>query len=448
MSNSLVFMNMLKGKPAAPTAKPDENPALEADSIEMLAAEGGERLEEISRVIDEASRELLKLDQARAALESLTEPLRAEFKARIKDNAQLASVNSKLGLTQNRLNEREAELKQALARATELEANLNATMESNELLTATKQSCERDIIELRTALQELRAENEELKVERQISLNSQTSLGIENASLAARVAQYVTFERESAGQKEKLEDENARALSEVDTLRRRCEQVRTEAMESERRAGEMEYALKSVTEERSVLEAQLATLRAESGRNSSDYQAAEALKLTEIQKLKDSLEDALARSARLESARETRAGELQAITEERASLIRTLSAKDLELNQLRSRADNLDSAMGELRARMSDVESARATAITRAETLAKENSVLESRADRAEMGLISRMAAFKNLTDSFEDHKARANQEVQELSGLVARQKTELGMMRGALESSKRSKLLSAERDQ
>jgi crescentin len=170
--------------------------------------------------------------------------------------------------------------------------------------------------------------------------------------------------------------------------------------------------------------------------------------LTEIQKLKDSLEDAQARSARLETARETRAAELQAITEERASLIRTLSAKDLELNQLRSRADNLDSAMGELRARMSDVESARATAITRAETLAKENSVLESRADRAEMGLISRMAAFKNLTDSFEDHKARTNQEIQELSGLVARQKTELGMMRGALESSKRSKLLSPERDQ
>ena len=216
MSNSLVFMNMLKGKSAALTAKPDENPALEADSIEMLAAEGGERLEEISRVIDEASRELLKLDQARAALESLTEPLRAEFKARIKDNAQLASVNSKLGLTQNRLNEREAELKQALARATELEANLNATMESNELLTATKQSCERDIIELRAALQELRSENEELKVERQISLNSHSALGIENASLSARVAQYVAYEREAAAHNQKLEEENARVLSEVD----------------------------------------------------------------------------------------------------------------------------------------------------------------------------------------------------------------------------------------
>ncbi|OXE35650.1 MAG: hypothetical protein CGW95_12640 [Phenylobacterium zucineum] len=439
---------MLKGKSAAPPAKAENLPAVEDDNMEILAAQDGERLEEISRVIDEASRELLKLEQARSALEALSEPLRAEFKARIKDNAQLASISSKLGLTQSRLNERESELKQALARLGEVEAQLNATTEANALLTAAKQAGERDIIELRAAIQSLRTECEELKVEKQISLNAQSAMTLENASLSTRVAQYVAYEREWSAHREKLEDENARALSEVETLRRRCEQVRAEAMESERRANETEYALKNLSEERSVLEAQFATFRAEAGRNSSDYQAAEALKLTEIQKLKDALEDALARCTRLEAAREARAAELQSVTEDRASLVRTLSAKDLELNQLRSRAENLDATVSELRARLSDVESARATAITRAETLAKENSVLESRADRAEMGLISRMAAFKNLTDSFEDQKTRFNQEIQELSGHVARQKTEIGMLRGALESSKRSKLLSTDWDQ
>lgn len=447
MSNSLVFMKMLKGKPVPSAPQSGDVVVQEDDSFETLVAEGGERLEEISRVISDASRELLKLEQARTSLEALTEPLRAEFKARIKDNAQHASVTSRLGLTQNRLAEREGELKLALARASELEAQLSQATEANEQLTAAQVANDREIMDLRGTVQALRSEVEELKIERQTSLNTHSAMTIENASLSARVAQYVANERDIAAQKERLEEENVRVLSEVETLRRRFEQIRAETADTERRASELEYALKGVNEEKSVLESQFATFRTEAGRNSSDYQAAESQKLTEIQKLKDTLEDALARSARLDAAREARTAELQAITAERATLMRSLSAKDVELNQVRSRSENLDEAVNELRARLMEVETARAAAIARADTLAKENSVLESRADRAEMGLISRMAAFKNLTDSFEDQKARSAREIQELSGFVAQQKTEIGMLRGALESSKRSSLFSSDRD-
>jgi chromosome segregation ATPase len=156
--------------------------------------------------------------------------------------------------------------------------------------------------------------------------------------------------------------------------------------------------------------------------------------------VKDKLEDAQSRSARLEAAREVSIGELQALTADRAELLRLAASRDVEVGQLKKRIQGAEAANEDARRQCTDLEMARAAAVLRSDTLAKELTAMEARIARSDLLIDQKSDEIATLQTSREELKARLSHGNQELQGVIAQQKSEISMLRGALEASKRAK--------
>lgn len=434
------LLTLIKGRRAARPAPAQEGGGPEKIQIERAFQEDGERLEHISGVIEEAADGLARLEGLRTALDGLKGPLRAEFKARLKENARAASLSAQLSASLARLTEAEGEHKAASRRLDETLQKAAKLEESLEQQTAGRLAAETEVLELRPALAQASSRLDEVSRELARQREENALLEIARNALSNQIGTLTVAQGELKVRADQLREEHVATTDQLAAARKRYEETRAEAVRFERAADDLAFTLAAERDRVAALETQLAAAKAEAGRSIAALQATEDQRRTEMAELKDRLMDAQSRSARLESVRESSMAELQALTSERADLMRQLAAREVDIGQLKKRVESCESAIEDSRRQCTDLELARSAAVLRADALAKEVTALEARLARSDLQIEQKSGEIAALQAAREELKGRMLHGHDELQAVIARQKSEISMLRGALGASKRAK--------
>ncbi|MDR3511927.1 MAG: hypothetical protein P4L73_09845 [Caulobacteraceae bacterium] len=434
------LLTLIMGRRATRPAPVADLAGPEQAQIERAFQEDGERLEHIASIINDVADDLGRIEALRLSLENLKGPIRSEFRARLKENARAASLSAQLFTALARLADSEAEHKAAARQLEETLHKAGRLEEVVEQLTAARLAAETEVLELRPALAQSASELDEMGRELAQQREDHAVLEIANTALKSQVENLVRAQGDLKGRADQLHEDLVLANDQLAGARKRYEETRADAVRFERIADDLTFALAAERDRVAALEAQLAAARAESGRTIAALQATEDQRRAELAELKDRLEDAQSRCARLEAVRETSVVELQALTAERADLLRIVAARDVDVGQLKKRLESHETAKEEARRQCVDLEMARSAAVLRADVLAKEVTNLEARLARTDLAVEQKSGELAALQASREQLKVRLLHDNQELQGVVAQQKSEISMLRGALGATKRSK--------
>jgi chromosome segregation ATPase len=434
------LVTLIKSRRSLRPAPSVEHSSSEKIQIDRGFQEDGERLEHISVVIGEAAKDLERLEELRTLLESLRGPLRAEFKVRLKENARAAGLSAQLNTTTTRLAETEVELK---AMGRRLDESLQKSQQFEDALeqeSAVRLAAETEVLKLRPALGQVSARLDDTARDLTKQREENGLLEISNTSLSNQITNLSADKSALKARVDQLNDEYVTVSDQFVAAQRRYEEIRAEAGRFERTIDDLTFALTAERDRVAALEAQLTAVKAEAGRNIAALKAAEDQRRAELANLRDKLDDAQSRSARLEAIREASIGEMQALAAERAELLRLAASRDVEIGQLQKRIQGAEAANEDARRQCADLEMARAAAVLRSDTLAKGLTAMEARIARSDLLVEQKSDEIVALQTSREEIKVKLLHGNEELQGVIAQQKSEISMLRGALDAGKRGK--------
>jgi chromosome segregation ATPase len=399
-----------------------------------------DRLQRIAVVIENVVGELGRVEHLRMLLEALRDPISSEFDAQMKSIAQTAELRHRLSSTAARLGELEAEQKAVKEQFQEARTRLERSGTDLEDHFSARQAAEQELAETRPALAQARSQVEELS--RRVSEQEArcSNLEIANESLSVQFEKTAFVNKDLSNQLEQLHHDFVSASDQLADTRNRAEAAQVRALRAERVVEDLNGALSAERERVAGLEGKIQTIQASANRMITSMLEKDDERLVEIATLRNRLGDVQTRCASLEEAREKSVAELQGLNAERGSLSRDLSAREVELIQVRNRLESLERALDEVRRRASDVEAARLVAVQRGDGLAKQLTSLESRSVRSEVALEQKVAEIEALRSANGELKSQLSTTSEELNRTIVQQKSEIDMLRSALNAVQKTK--------
>lgn len=427
------LVTLVMGKNAGYRAAPSRPVTSHDDLPPPTPREDGERLQRIAVIVESVADELTRMEALRQQLQALREPISAEFDAQMKAIAQTAELGHRLSSTSVRLADKEASHAALKEQMRERLVKLEQTTAALEAQTSARHAADSEVAELRPALAQVNLQIEALR--RRLSERDAecSDLQIEKKSLIGQIETLTGLNKELSSRSEQLQHDFAGANDQLADVRKRAEAVQVRALRAERVADDLNATLSVERDRVAELESRAQASQEVANRTIAALQAKDDERLVEIAALRNKLGDVQTRCASLEEAREKSVAELQGLNAQRSGLVRDLAARDVEMLQLKNRAQGLEAGLEESRRRVADVDAARTVAVQRADGLAKQVTSLEGRSARSDVLIEQKTAEVASLRALNDELKTKLSATTQDLQGVIVQQKSEIEMLRGAL---------------
>lgn len=413
-------------------------PSIQEDRSEILLIDDGQDmptspLQVLANAIQKASQDLHQLDEIRLKLESLRAPISVEFENRVVDNNRLAQLTSELRTTRARLAEAEGAAQRAAERGRDLDmqvvtlsgefdrarVSLAAATEALERLRPEHQEALAQIEELRTRAIAYAGEVFDLKTDKDY-LTRQLEVA-ESARAAGEALLARTREVQA--------DLEARAEGAL----KRLEQTSAENISLERSISELKVITAGEQERAAELTTQLAAARAEARLSHETLKEHSEASRQEIKELRNKLEEAAARSKRMQQLHNELSASQTATLDEKSKLQRDLASIQAENRQMTQRIEVLETWLADWRRRFGDVDAARLVAVDRSEELSVALAQSDAHAKRLEGMVEQKSNELEEFGRTTEAEHNRLRSEVAELKSALSQARAELKMMRASL---------------
>lgn len=401
---------------AAETVKPEP-------SAELMAGDIGERFETIQNSLDQMAELAEKMRGLEPLLGEMRQPLADEFKSRKADYLELINLRASARESGERGEAATLEVRRLTAALADAEGRLEELEAVRADQTTAAQDARLEIDRLRNALSQAEAHASSLLAADRETAQRIKQMEQDQAELRKQIQEVETFRNEAETGRTRAVRDHTLASDENAALKRRMEEVATEAARLARVEASLEAQLSS---ER----ARAAGEQSEAGRAMRALEAQGETARSEASALQVRLDTTTARADRLEllnvdiSTRLSETERAHQVADRRAIELQTL------LDRAQDRIRVLDAAAEEARTRHSSMEAARLAAVDRAETLS--NTMVG-----AEKALVRSADRVVKLQMQLSALQVEKDSEIQGLS-------EQLGTMRSNLEGARAEAAMAA----
>ena len=436
--NLIQLLTRQKSSVIATPAMAYTQPAPEEERGEALLIDDGQDMpaspmQVLANAIQKASQDLHQLEEVRLKLESLRAPISVEFENRVVDNNRLAQLTSELRTTRARLAEAEGNAQRAAERGRDLDMQVDTL--SGELdrarvsLAAATEALER----LRPEHQEALAQIEELRTHTIAYSGEVFDLKTDKEYLSRQLEVAETARAAGESLLARTREVQAEMEARAEGALKRLEQSTAENISLERSISELKVITAGEQERAAELATQLAAARAEARLSAETLKEHTETSRQEIKELRTKLEEAAARSKRMQHLHNELSASQTSTLDEKSKLQRDLASVQAENRQMTQRIEVLENWLADWRRRFGDVDSARLVAVDRSEELSVALAQSDAAAKRIEGMLEQKSNELEEVGRANEAEQNRQRSEIGELKSALSQTRAELKMMRASL---------------
>lgn len=436
--NLIQLLTRQGGKPGSTPLVLETPMVLEDEKTEALLIDDGQEmpsspLQVLANSIQRASQDLQSLDEIRLRLESLRAPIAVEFENRVVDNNRLAQLTSELRTTRARLAEAESSSQRGAERGRDLD--MQVVTLSGELdrarvsLAAASEALER----LRPEHQEALAQIEDLRTHAIAYSSEVFDLKTDKEYLSRQLEVAETARANGEALLARTREVQAEMEARAEGALKRLEQSTAENISLERSIAELKVVTAGEQDRAAELATQLAQARAEARLSQETLKEQTESSRHEIKELRTKLEEAAARSKRMQQLHNELSASQTAMLDDKSKLQRDLASTQSENRQQAQRIEVLEGWLADWRRRFGDVDAARLVAVDRSEELSTALAQSDANAKRLESMAETRSNELQEAGRANEAEQNRLRSEIAELRSSLSQARAELKMMRASL---------------
>ena len=400
----------------------------------------GVRYETIHGGLDSISRVVEHLRAIEPLLSEIRAPVAEEFEARRSEHAELISLRAAFEQASRQLTLVQAEERELSAKLAASDAALVESDARRQALDVALEDGALEIDRLRNGLLQ-----SDLKVGGlEASLRDATARGEHLAqdveTLRVQTQDIDARRGEAEAALARANQQSALQVEELATLKKRLEQAGSDVARLSRVETELEAQVAAERARLLAAENALATFQSDSARVIRGLEAQVEAGRTEVSALQTRLETATGRADKLEEMNGQISAKLNESSAQQQAVERRAGDLNVALERALERVRNLEDEVEDLRGRHAGVDTARATAIERADQLAKTVGAHEKALKRAEERAAQLRTRFEAMQASQDEVRRQHEDKVAELQTEIERIRSEAALAEGALESARRDR--------
>ena len=400
----------------------------------------GQRYETIHGGLDSIGRVMEHLKAIEPLIAEIRGPVSQEFEARRAEHAELIAVRSNLDQAQRQIALIQAEEREVSARLAAAETALGESEARRQTQDAALEDNALEIDRLRNALlqSDLKVSSLDASLRDATARIEHLVQDVEGLRIQAQDIDARRGDAEAA--LARANQDNALLGEEAATLKKRVDQAGLDLARLSRIETDLEAQLAAERARVQAVENALAAHQTDSGRTIRGLESQVEANRAEISALQTRLETATGRADKLEEMNGQISARLADSSAQQKAVERRAGDLNVALERALDRIRALEEEADGLRQRHAGVDTARATAIERADQLAKsavaQEKALKRAEDRAQQ-LRARLDAMQEAQDQARrDHEAK----VAELQATIERLTSEAALAEGALEAARRDR--------
>ncbi|MCY1645986.1 crescentin [Caulobacter sp. SL161] len=436
----LLSKNSRETKNGKPTVLGDEARA-EAMQHQIESTQAiGQRYETIHGGLDSIGRVMEHLKAIEPLIAEIRGPVSQEFEARRAEHSELIAVRANLDQAQRQIALIQAEEREVSARLAAAETALGESEARRQTQDAALEDNALEIDRLRNALlqSDLKVSSLDASLRDATARIEHLVQDVEGLRIQAQDIDARRGDAEAA--LARANQDNALLGEEAATLKKRVDQAGLDLARLSRIETDLEAQLAAERARVQAVENALAAHQTDSGRTIRGLESQVEANRAEISALQTRLETATGRADKLEEMNGQISARLADSSAQQKAVERRAGDLNVALERALDRIRALEEEADGLRQRHAGVDTARATAIERADQLAKSAVAQEKALKRAEeraQQLRARLDAMQEAQDQARrDHEAK----IAELQATIERLTSEAALAEGALEAARRDR--------
>ncbi len=425
--------------PAPPVQHPTSGtPENNAATFADVSARIGEGNETLRNLLIDTDRRISALDDVKGAFRDLVEPIGAALRALEHEKTDNAGLRNALADLRARHETVRDECQALEKRAADLESDNQSLRRELALTQQAARGLENDKAELTSDLVDVRTELANLGSQLAQETVNARSVGEANRILVDHAdsadKRIVELQAEGALTREKL------SLLETDkrSLQTALEQTLAESSRLSRRLAESESALVATRARLEQMESALASVESERAALCAARDEANERHQSESYALNLQLEAMRSRAGTAEKLLSEVRQNLVARTEEIRSSERKSVEATIARNATEKTVERLAAARDELEVKVKELEQTRAMLLERSSGLAETAKARETSLAHAEQTIKSLTDRVDQLEHDARAYRARAVKRIEDLNETLQRERVELAVAQGALETTRR----------
>lgn len=400
----------------------------------------GQRYETIHGGLDSIGRVMEHLKAIEPLIAEIRGPVAQEFEARRSEHAELIALRANYDQAQRAIAQIQAEEREISARLAAAETALGESDARRQTQDAALEDNALEIDRLRNALLQ-----SDLKVSSLDANLRDATARIEHLvqdveGLRTQAQDIDTRRGDAEAALARANQDNALLAEEAATLKKRVDQAGLDVARLSRIETDLEAQIAAERARVQAVENALAAHQTDSGRTIRGLESQVEASRAEISALQTRLETATGRADKLEEMNGQISARLAESSAHQKAVERRAGDLNVALERALERIRSLEEEAEGLRQRHAGVDTARATAIERADQLAKNAVAQEKAMKRAEeraQQLRSRLDAMQEAQDQL---RREHEEKVAELQATIERLTSEAALAEGALEAARRDR--------
>ena len=400
----------------------------------------GVRYETIHGGLDSISRVVEHLRAIEPLLSEIRAPVAEEFEARRSEHAELISLRAAFEQASRQLTLVQAEERELSAKLAASDAALVESDARRQALDVALEDGALEIDRLRNGLlqSDLKVGGLEASLRDATARAEHLTQDVETLRVQTQDIDARRGEAEAA--LARANQQSALQVEELATLKKRLEQAGSDVARLSRVETELEAQVAAERARLLAAENALATFQSDSARVIRGLEAQVEAGRTEVSALQTRLETATGRADKLEEMNGQISAKLNESSAQQQAVERRAGDLNVALERALERVRNLEDEVEDLRGRHAGVDTARATAIERADQLAKTVGAHEKALKRAEERAAQLRTRFEAMQASQDEVRRQHEDKVAELQTEIERIRSEAALAEGALESARRDR--------
>jgi crescentin len=430
-----------ENKGAKPTVLDADVPRIETvqHSIESTQAIG-QRYETIHGGLDSIGRVMEHLKAIEPLIAEIRGPVSQEFEARRAEHAELIALRANFDQAQRQIAQIQAEEREASARLAAAETALSESEARRQAQDSALEDNALEIDRLRNTLLQ-----SELKVSSGDAALRDANARIEHLvqdveGLRAQAQDIDARRGEAEAALARANQDNALLAEEAATLKKRVDQAGIDLARLSRIETDLEAQIAAERARAQALENALSAHQVDSGRIIRGLESQVEGNRAEILALQTRLETSIGRADKLEEMNTQISARLAESSAQQKAVERRAGDLNVALERALERIRALEEEAEGLRQRHAGVDTARATAIERADQMAKNASAQEKALKRAEERAQQLRARLDAVQEAQDQVRREHEQKVADLQATIERLTSEAAMAEGALEAARRDR--------
>lgn len=430
-----------ENKGAKPTVLGAETVRVETvqHSIESTQAIG-QRYETIHGGLDSIGRVMEHLKAIEPLIAEIRGPVSQEFEARRAEHAELIALRANFDQAQRQIAQIQAEEREASARLAAAETALGESEARRQAQDTALEDNTLEIDRLRNALlqSELKVSNVDAALR---DANARIEHLVQDVEGLRTQAQDIDARRgEAEAALARANQDNALLGEEAATLKKRVDQAGIDLARLSRIETDLEAQIAAERARAQALENALSAHQVDSGRIIRGLESQVEGNRAEILALQTRLETSTGRADKLEEMNTQISARLAESSAQQKAVERRAGDLNVALERALERIRALEEEAEGLRQRHAGVDTARATAIERADQMAKNASAQEKALKRAEERAQQLRARLDAVQEAQDQVRREHEQKVAELQATIERLTSEAALAEGALEAARRDR--------